>query len=307
MTRFAWGHGLATVTSDNRTLDVWYPEVGLGEDPATSLSLEGYNDEVRGVAIVETQIVVDLDAPPSDSADSYLRLHLLSHRLVLPNSINLDGIFGVLENVAWTSLGPVALEELPAVQLRCRASRISLEVVGVDKFPRMVDYVVPSGVRIADGNNVRLGAYLSEGTTVMHAGFVNFNAGTLGNAMVEGRISQGVIVGEGSDIGGGASTMGTLSGGGRERVRVGERSLIGANAGIGISLGDDCIVEAGLYITAGTKVRVLSQENEPAVVSARELSGKNNLLFRRNSLSGAVEAVSRTGTGISLNSALHSN
>ena len=227
-----------------------------------------------------------------------------------PNEINLEGIFGVLENVAWTNLGPVAVDKLTEVQLRARAVCANLQVLGVDKFPRMVDYVVPSGVRIADGNNVRLGAHLAEGTTVMHAGFVNFNAGTLGNAMVEGRISQGVVIGVGSDIGGGASTMGTLSGGGKERVRVGERSLVGANAGIGIALGDDCIVEAGLYVTAGTKVTVLpakGEGGEPRVVSARELSGANNILFRRNSLTGAVEAVPRAGTGIELNSALHAN
>ena len=298
----AWGRGLATV-SDGRILDVWYPELGFGE-PAEGADLElaETEDQIRAVQTRAVTTSIDVDAAP--------RLHLLSHRLVRPNEVNLEGIFGVLENVAWTNLGPVAVDKLTEVQLRARAVCANLQVLGVDKFPRMVDYVVPSGVRIADGNNVRLGAHLAEGTTVMHAGFVNFNAGTLGNAMVEGRISQGVVIGVGSDIGGGASTMGTLSGGGRERVRVGERSLVGANAGIGIALGDDCIVEAGLYVTAGTKVTVLpakGEGGEPHVVSARELSGANNILFRRNSITGAVEAVPRAGTGIELNSALHAN
>ena len=306
----AWGRGLATV-SDGRILDVWYPELGFGE-PAEGADLElaETEDQIRAVQTRAVTTSIDVDAAPENAADAYLRLHLLSHRLVRPNEINLEGIFGVLENVAWTNLGPVAVDKLTEVQLRARAVCANLQVLGVDKFPRMVDYVVPSGVRIADGNNVRLGAHLAEGTTVMHAGFVNFNAGTLGNAMVEGRISQGVVIGVGSDIGGGASTMGTLSGGGKERVRVGERSLVGANAGIGIALGDDCIVEAGLYVTAGTKVTVLpakGEGGEPRVVSARELSGADNILFRRNSITGAVEAVPRTGTGIELNSALHAN
>ena len=312
MTRFAWGHGLATISSLGRTLDVWFPEVGLGEPPAPSadLAAAARDDALRNVTIRPVNLTINLDEAPADAADAYLRLHVLSHRLALPNSINLDGIFGVLENVVWTDCGPVAVDELPAFHMRARIAGKFIEVLGVDKFPRMVDYVVPSGVRIADGNNVRLGAYLAEGTTVMHAGFVNFNAGTLGNAMVEGRISQGVIVGVGSDIGGGASTMGTLSGGGRERVRVGERSLIGANAGIGIALGDDCIVEAGLYVTAGTKVTVVppkGSDKECTIVAARELSGQNSILFRRHSMTGAVEAVSRTGNGIELNSALHAN
>lgn len=306
----AWGRGLATV-SDGRILDVWYPELGFGEPTeGADLELAETEDQIRAVQTRAVTTSIDVDAAPENTADAYLRLHLLSHRLVRPNEINLEGIFGVLENVAWTNLGPVAVDKLTEVQLRARAVCANLQVLGVDKFPRMVDYVVPSGVRIADGNNVRLGAHLAEGTTVMHAGFVNFNAGTLGNAMVEGRISQGVVIGVGSDIGGGASTMGTLSGGGKERVRVGERSLVGANAGIGIALGDDCIVEAGLYVTAGTKVTVLpakGEGGEPRVVSARELSGANNILFRRNSITGAVEAVPRAGTGIELNSALHAN
>ena len=313
----AWGYGLATIHTDGRTLDTWYPSPRLGapgEDEATSAGLrrlEG-GDEVRRVDLRVVKTVVDLDAAPADPADAYLRLHLLSHRLVRPNTINLDGLFGVLENVVWTNLGPCAVDGFETTRLRARqASAGQVHVLGVDKFPRMVDYVVPSGVRIADGNNVRLGAHLAEGTTVMHAGFVNFNAGTLGDAMIEGRISQGVVIEDGSDVGGGASTMGTLSGGGKERVRVGRRSLIGANAGIGIALGDDCVVEAGLYVTAGTKVSLLPAKGSPQAphtVKARDLSGADGILFRRNSLTGAIEAVPRAGTaGIELNSSLHAN
>ena len=215
----------------------------------------------------------------------------------------MDGVFGLLTNVAWTSLGPVALENLTAVRLRARARHIQLTVFGVDKFPRMVDYVVPSGVRIADADLVRLGAHLAEGTTVMHEGFVNFNAGTLGNSMVEGRISAGVVVGAGSDIGGGASIMGTLSGGGTQVITVGEGCLIGANAGIGISLGDRCVVEAGTYVTAGARVNL----PDGTAAKAADLSGQSDLLFRRNSLSGALEVLPRTGTWGGLNAALHSN
>jgi len=313
----AWGYGLATIHTDGGTLDTWYPSPRLGapgEDEAASAGLrrlEG-GDEVRRVDLRVVKTVVDLDAAPADPADAYLRLHLLSHRLVRPNTINLDGLFGVLENVVWTNLGPCAVDGFEATRLRARqASAGQVHVSGVDKFPRMVDYVVPSGVRIADGNNVRLGAHLAEGTTVMHAGFVNFNAGTLGDAMIEGRISQGVVIEDGSDVGGGASTMGTLSGGGKERVRVGRRSLIGANAGIGIALGDDCVVEAGLYVTAGTKVSLLPAKGSPQAsrtVKARDLSGADGILFRRNSLTGAIEAVPRAGTaGIELNSSLHAN
>jgi 2,3,4,5-tetrahydropyridine-2-carboxylate N-succinyltransferase len=261
-------------------------------------------DEIRGVDVrtVRTEIP-DLQAAPVDAADAYLRLHLLSHRLVRPRSINMDGVFGLLTNVAWTSLGPVALETLTAVRLRARARHIQLTVFGVDKFPRMVDYVVPSGVRIADADRVRLGAHLAEGTTVMHEGFVNFNAGTLGNSMVEGRISAGVVVGAGSDIGGGASIMGTLSGGGTQVITVGEGCLIGANAGIGISLGDRCVVEAGTYVTAGARVNL----PDGTSTKAADLSGQADLLFRRNSLSGALEVLPRTGTWGGLNAALHAN
>ncbi len=323
MTRTAWGLGLATITSaahptPDVTLDVWYPAPALGDGPnhsdpdavpADLAVLEG-EDLARGVRTVVVRTEVDLDGSPADTADAYLRLHLLSHRLVAPNTINLDGIFGVLPNVVWTSAGPCAVEGFEATRLRLRAAHrgAPVTVYGIDKFPRMVDYVVPTGVRIADADRVRLGAHLAPGTTVMHEGFVNFNAGTLGTSMVEGRISQGVVVGAGSDIGGGASIMGTLSGGGKERVRIGERSLLGANAGLGISLGADCVVEAGLYLTAGTKVTVLpakGEHGEPRVVAARELSGADSILFRRNSLTGAVEALPRSGHGIVLNAALH--
>ena len=251
--------------------------------------------------------VIDLDAAPKDASDVFLRLHLLSHRLVQPHGLNLDGMFGLLANVAWTTLGPVAPEDLPYLQARARVDGTPVNVLGVDKFPRMVDYVVPSGVRIADADRVRLGAYLSSGTTVMHEGFVNFNAGTLGASMVEGRISAGVLVGDGSDVGGGASIMGTLSGGGTQVIAIGERCLLGANSGIGISLGDDCVVEAGTYVTAGTKVTVSDMDGKPQVVKALTLSGKDNMLFRRNSVTGTIEAVPWKGGGIELNVDLHDN
>ncbi len=319
----AWGIGLATVTTSGQTLDVWYPRPHLGErtegadaDLLTTLTQLERQDHSR---VIHTQVVTcqaDLEDQPQSTADAYLRLHLLSHRLVLPNTINLDGIFSRLPNVVWTSVGPCAVEDFEETRMRLRLHHgHPVTVIGVDKFPPLVNYVIPSGVRIADGAKVRLGAYLSEGTTVMHAAFVNFNAGTLGTSMVEGRISQGVVVGNGSDVGGGASTMGRLSGGGRERVRLGERCLLGANSGLGIALGNDCVVEAGLYLTAGTKVSILPGGGvvpgtnglfaEPRTVSARELSGASNVLFRRNSVSGRVEALPRGGHGIELNSELH--
>ena len=260
------------------------------------------------VEVVFTQ--VDLDVAPANASDAYLRLHVLSHRLAAPRTINLDGIFGVLANVVWTSAGPCAVDDFEGVRARLRGAGHHVTVHGIDKFPRMVDYVVPSGVRIADADRVRLGAHLAEGTTIMHEGFVNYNAGTLGVSMVEGRISAGVVVGNGSDIGGGASIMGTLSGGGKEVVSIGERSLLGANSGLGIALGDDCVVEAGLYVTAGAKVLMVGQTNDdgtPRLVKARELSGLSGILFRRNSQSGALEAVQRQGVGIELNAALHAN
>ncbi|MFM8836217.1 MAG: DapH/DapD/GlmU-related protein, partial [Actinomycetota bacterium] len=264
---------------------------------------EAHTDPRRGVGIVPVNVSIDTSVAPKDAIDAYLRLHLLSHRLALPNSMNLDSMFGLLTNTVWTSLGPVPIDVIDEVAFNSRRRGEHLTIHGVDKFPRMTDYVVPSGVRIADASRVRLGAHLAAGTTVMHEGFCNFNAGTLGTSMVEGRISAGVIVDDGSDIGGGASIMGTLSGGGKEVIRVGKRCLLGANSGLGISLGDDCIIEAGLYVTAGTLVK-LPDSN---VVKARELSGANNLLFRRNSQTGAVEISQRSGSWGGLNQALHKN
>ena len=275
------------------------------------LSSAARADEVRGTSQEVVVRVIDLAAAPADAADAYLRLHLLSHRLVQPNAQNLEGLFDTLTNVVWTSEGPCAVAGFEETRLRLISAGRAPTVLSVDKFPRMVDYVMPSGVRIGDADRVRLGAHLADGTTVMHEGFVNFNAGTLGTSMVEGRISQGVTVGDGSDIGGGASTMGTLSGGGAERVSIGRRSLLGAESGVGIALGDDCVVEAGLYITAGTKVKVIGEPSAVPdvahVVKARDLSGVPNLLFRRDSLTGAVQAVAREGQTVELNATLHSN
>ncbi len=305
----AWGYGLATITAAGQILDVWYPTgwLGLGQSrddlpdlpapPPGSAALPGMT-----VAPTHT-VVASLAEPPSDVADGYLRLHLLSHRLIRPHQANLDGIFGLLPNVAWTSAGPCPPERLDELRLAVRAAGGRLVVYGVDKFPRMVDYVVPSGVRIADGDRVRLGAHLAPGTTVMHEGFVNYNAGTLGTSMVEGRISAGVVVGDGSDVGGSASIMGTLSGGGTQVVRIGQRCLLGANSGIGISLGDDCVVEAGCYVTAGSKVTM----PDGSVVKAATLSGVDGLLFLRDSVSGALRVRYRTGQGVALNESLHAN
>ena len=303
MTQSAAGVGLATWWSGG-LLDVWYPQPALGVEAQVvpGLDAAARPDDIRGVEVRTVRTVIeDLQAPPADVADAYLRLHLLSHRLVQPRTINLDGIFGILPNVAWTTRGPVALEQLGAARLRARTHGEHLVVLGVDRFPRMIDYVVPSGVRIADADRVRLGAHLAEGTVVMHEGFVNFNAGTLGTSMVEGRISAGVVVGDGSDIGGGASIMGTLSGGGQEVISVGRGCLIGANAGIGISLGDGCVVEAGTYVTGGARITLPDGE----VVKARDLSGVPGMLFRRNSTTGAIEALPRSGTWGGLNAALH--
>ena len=301
----AWGVGLATIAADGTTLDTFFRHLGLGNAlPAgTPTETQSATDERRGVAIVPTSLVIDTQVAPTSATDVYLRLHLLSHRMVEPRTINLDGAFGLLTNVAWTSIGPVAIDTLEDVRYNLLRQGQHLVVHGVDKFPRMTDYVVPFGVRIADASRVRLGAHLASGTTVMHEGFCNFNAGTLGASMVEGRISAGVVVGDGSDIGGGASIMGTLSGGGKEMVTVGKKCLLGANSGLGISLGDECIIEAGLYITAGTQVKL----PDGSIVKARELSGASGLLFRRNSQSGAVEAVQRTGNWGGLNAALHKN
>jgi 2,3,4,5-tetrahydropyridine-2-carboxylate N-succinyltransferase len=308
--RTAWGYGLATTAADGRVLDTWYPEPTLGSveqtaspDPSlTALTGEDHSASARGVTRELVLTEADLDAAPGSVADAYLRLHLLSHRLVVPRSVNLDGIFGILNNVVWTNYGPCPVDGFEMVRLNLQR-RGPVHVYGVDKFPRMVDYVVPTGVRIADADRVRLGAHLAVGTTVMHEGFVNYNAGTLGKSMVEGRISAGVVVGDDSDIGGGASIMGTLSGGGKEQISVGLRCLIGANAGIGISLGDDCVVEAGAYITAGSKIALA----DGTTVKASSLSGKDGLLFLRNSVTGALEARARSGHGVALNDALHSN
>jgi 2,3,4,5-tetrahydropyridine-2,6-dicarboxylate N-succinyltransferase len=311
----ASGIGLATLAADGTVLDTWFPAPELGTFPESGTTrvsvaqvtddlaaLTGY-DEARGTETVVVQTTVaDLAAKAVDAYDVYLRLQLLSHRLVAPHGLSTDGFFGLLANVVWTNFGPCPVEGFELVRARLRA-RGPVTVYGVDKFPRMVDYVVPAGVRIADADRVRLGAHLAAGTTVMHEGFVNFNAGTLGSSMVEGRISAGVVVDDGSDIGGGASIMGTLSGGGSEVISVGKRCLLGANSGLGISLGDDCVIEAGLYVTAGTKVVTPDQ----TVTKARTLSGTNNLLFRRNSVTGAVEVVARDGQGIALNEALHAN
>ena len=305
MTTIASGHGIATV-AQGKILDVWYPAPTLSKltdaIPSKLTALVGH-DEVRNVAREIISIEIDTTSAPKDAADAYLRLHLLSHRLVKPHGVVLDGIFGLLNNVAWTSFGPCAVDGFEATRARLQAKYGHVSVYSVDKFPRMVDYVIPSGVRIADADRVRLGAHLASGTTVMHEGFVNFNAGTLGTSMVEGRISAGVIVGDGSDIGGGASIMGTLSGGGKEVISIGEKSLLGANSGCGISLGDNCVIEAGTYVTAASKVRLPDGE----IVKAAQLSGADNLLFRRNSLDGALEAINRTGTWGGLNSILHAN
>jgi 2,3,4,5-tetrahydropyridine-2-carboxylate N-succinyltransferase len=309
MTRMAWGAGLATVASDGAVLDTWYRWLGWGEfgdddcpndEIESKLGLRERRDEVRNVAVRPVRISVDVDDAPSSPEDAYLRLHLLSHRLAQPNTVNMDGTFAALNNVAWTNLGPVAIADIDDVRLRVKLDGCTLTVHGLDKFPRMTDYVIPPGVRIADADRVRLGAHLGEGTTVMHEGFCNFNAGTLGTSMVEGRISAGIVVGDGTDVGGGASIMGTLSGGGTERIVVGERCLLGANSGIGISLGDDCVVEAGLYVTASTPVL-----GADGVVKARELSGMDNLMFIRDGQTGQVQARLRAGTWGTLNDELH--
>ena len=307
MTHNAWGVGIATLDATGATLDVRFRTIGLGDfSPTDAPTYEPSvdSDRDRGVVFHAVALTIDTNEAPASAADVYLRLNLLSQRFMQPRTINLDGAFGLLQNVAWTSRGPVAVEALESVAWNLAQRGEHLVVHGVDKFPRMTDYVIPSGVRIADASRVRLGAHLAPGTTVMHEGFCNFNAGTLGASMVEGRISAGVIVGDGSDIGGGASIMGTLSGGGKEMVTIGERCLLGANSGIGISIGDDSIVEAGLYVTAGTKVTLIVDGKSEAV-KASELSGLAGMLFRRNSQTGAVEAIARDGVGIELNSELH--
>ncbi|MFM6941326.1 MAG: 2,3,4,5-tetrahydropyridine-2,6-dicarboxylate N-succinyltransferase [Candidatus Planktophila sp.] len=301
----AHGHGIATL-SGSTVLDVWFPAPALGAltgTPDAALSALAVDDADRGVTREVVSLEIDLTKAPADAKDAYLRLHLLSHRLVKPHSQSLDGIFGLLSNVVWTSVGPCAVEGFELTRAKLKAKYGTVTVYSVDKFPRMVDYVIPSGVRIADADRVRLGAHLASGTTIMHEGFVNFNAGTLGASMVEGRISAGVVVGDGTDVGGGASIMGTLSGGGKEVISIGEKCLLGANSGLGISLGNNCVIEAGTYITAAAKVTLPDGE----VVKAGTLSGANDLLFRRNSLTGGLEAVMRTGTWGGLNSVLHAN
>lgn len=314
----AYGIGLATVTPDGTVLDTWYPSPALGDTPdlgttrvssaeiaealgESAAKLLGEDPE-RNVEVVGVKVAIDLTAAPQNTYDIWLRLHLLSHRLIKPHGANLDGMFGLLTNVVWTNHGPCAVDGFEQTRVRLRV-RGPVTVLSVDKFPRMVDYVLPSGVRIGDADRVRLGAHLAAGTTVMHEGFVNFNAGTLGSSMVEGRISGGVVVGDGSDVGGGASIMGTLSGGGKQVISLGERCLLGANAGLGISLGDDCVVEAGLYLTAGTKVTLPDGE----VVKAVTLSGQSSLLFIRDSVTGTVRVKPRKGTGVELNAVLHAN
>ena len=303
----AYGFGIATQNLAGSILESSFYELGLGNAPTNNVdsnfkSLIG-EDPIRKVKKVAIEVIINLNDKPKDAADVYLRLHLLSHRLVKPHGVNLDGIFLLLANVVWTSAGACEVEGFEKVRPQLLNKFQNLTIYGVDKFPRMVDYVIPAGVRIADGDRVRLGAYLSSGTTVMHEGFVNFNAGTLGKSMVEGRISAGVVVGDGSDIGGGASIMGTLSGGGKEVISIGERTLLGANSGIGISLGNDCVVEAGIYVTAGSKITL----PDGKIVKAKELSGANNLLFRRNSQTGSLEVLPKTGSWNGLNSVLHKN
>jgi 2,3,4,5-tetrahydropyridine-2-carboxylate N-succinyltransferase len=302
----AYGHGLVSKTKSGVILDAHYKVLGLGKlsgSAAPELSSLASFDEIRGVRREPIAIEIDLSVAPKDVPDAYLRLHLLSHRAIKPHGAVLDGIFGILQNVVWTSVGPCELADFERVRELLKNKYGSFTIYSVDKFPRMVDYVIPEGVRIADADRVRLGAHLASGTTVMHEGFVNFNAGTLGTSMVEGRISAGVVVGDGTDVGGGASIMGTLSGGGKEVISIGEKCLLGANSGLGISLGDNCVIEAGTYITAAAKVKLPDGE----VVKAGTLSGASNLLFRRNSIDGSLEVVLRTGTWGGLNSILHAN
>ncbi len=304
--RIASGHGLATVSLSGPVLDTWFPEPVLGNLSTPVLpflsALAGV-DEIRGVKREVVSLEIDLDKAPDSVSDAYLRLHLLSHRVIKPHEASVEGIFGVLNNVVWTSVGPCPVENFEITRAKLKQKYGAITVLSVDKFPRMVDYVIPSGVRIADADRVRLGAHLASGTTVMHEGFVNFNAGTLGTSMVEGRISAGVVVGDGTDVGGGASIMGTLSGGGKEIISIGEKCLLGANSGLGISLGNNCVIESGTYVTAAAKIRLPDGE----IVKTSSLSGASNLLFRRNSLDGCLEVIMRTGSWGGLNSVLHSN
>jgi len=333
---FAFGLGVGTLNSNDKWLEVFFPQpilaptralvdaaaqcdndailsaaqlgelqralTAAGETGQAELARQFLDSERPAVAVLLKE-----DVAPGNVPEAYLKLHLISHRLVRPHGTNLDGLFGALPNVAWTSEGAIDLEELPARQLAARLRGEVLEVSCVDKFPKMTNYVVPGGVRIAHTARVRLGAYLGEGTTVMHEGFVNFNAGTIGPGMIEGRISAGVQVGSGSDLGGGCSTIGTLSGGGNIVISIGEKCLIGANAGVGIPLGDRCTVEAGLFVTAGTKVTMLDADGKAVETArARDLAGKSDLLFRRNSMSGAVECLTNR-SAVELNKELHAH
>jgi 2,3,4,5-tetrahydropyridine-2,6-dicarboxylate N-succinyltransferase len=305
VSRQAWGDAVVTLSGPGAPIDFFFadPRLGPPDGAAPPPAEPEREDPLRGVRIARRRIqIADLDAPPGDAGDAYLRLHLLSHRLVQPNTISVEGIFAALPTVCWTSAGPVDAADAGPVLLRARAAGRHIEVQSVDKFPRMANYVIPPGVRVADASRVRLGAHLADGTTVMHEGFINYNAGTLGEAMVEGRISQGVVVGAGTDVGGGASIMGTLSGGGKEQITIGQRCLLGANSGLGISLGDDCVVEAGLYVTAGT---IVTLHDSGQRVKARELSGRSGMLLRRNSVTGSVEALARAGAWGALNAQLH--
>ena len=328
------GLGIASKGASGKTLDTFFPFISFknGEDKysqyykkwdslmtedvthlndASQLDLQdqdlhdAFNKLDENKTLVLCRIIEN--KPIESIEEAYLKLHLISYRYFVPNSLNLDNLFNSLANVAWTNKGPVELEEIDKKILSSKIDNVSLGIKSIDKFPRLTDYIIPSGVRIGDASRVRLGAYLSEGTTVMHEGFVNFNAGTLGSAMIEGRISAGVVVGKNSDLGGGCSTMGTLSGGNNIKISIGENCLLGANSGLGIPLGNNCIIEAGLYVTAGSKVTKYNNKNEPeTVVKASELAGQDNLLFIRNSLNGAIEAKINPKS-VTLNETLHKN
>ena len=297
--------GLLTKSSSGETLDAYFPVIKFNDQKTDIQDINTDNLEKEAVEIHWTQ--KDLDEPIEDVVSAYLKLHLISYRFVLPNSINLDGLFNTLPNVAWTNKGPISIDEIDQELLNSKQNKNNLFIRSLDKFPQLVDYIIPKNVRIADASRVRLGAYLSPGTTIMHEGFVNFNAGTLGTAMIEGRISAGVVVGDNSDLGGGCSTMGTLSGGNNIKISIGENCLIGANAGVGIPLGDNCTIEAGLYITAGTKIELYKENGDiEGVFKGSELSNCSNLVFLRNSQTGKVIAkVSQKS--INLNSELHKN
>ena len=300
-----YGEGIANKSGSNEILDVYFPNIEF-DNQSTEYKTIGINSNNQEIIKLDWS-KDDLDKPIKKVADAYFKLHLISNKFVLPNTINLDGLFECLPNVAWTNQGPISIDQIESKLRESKSGKNDLFIRSLDKFPCLTDYVIPKKVRIADASRVRLGAYLSEGTTVMHEGFVNFNAGTLGKAMIEGRISAGVIVGNNSDLGGGSSTMGTLSGGNEEKISIGENCLLGANAGIGISLGNNCIVEAGLYVTSGTKVHIIDSENKSSkIVKAKDISGESNLLFMRDSVSGKV-IVKKNQRKPTLNKELHKN